>query len=127
MEKELQAMALQLRTSHEENRSLRQLLKKIHEDREGEAGFQTPDEEKKTDGAARDRPGARAKTASTPQGRGVGSTRPEAQPDKMMDFMMIMLQSMQELQKGFLQKESKSSPEVEVMRNGVADFPILGD
>ena len=39
-----------------------------------------------------------------------------------MDFMILMLQSMQELQKRFLEKESESSPEVEVVRNSVVEF-----
>ena len=117
MEREFQKMELQLRASQEENRSLRKKLRQVCDERDGDRGFHTPEEEKRAEG-----------TSSTPaQGKGVGAPRSDGRSDKTMDFMMLMLQSMQELQKSYMENGAKSSPEVEVVRSGVGEFPILGD
>ena len=140
--RDMREMELQLRASQMENERLReelQMSKSGHE-----ARFHTPDEERKTQNA--EAPGwwqseKESKTAGVGKGVG-GSAKPKGDAgqtsgcesstpsDKTMEFMMVMLQSMQEIQRRVLETKGDSREVlngVELVRNGVGELPPLGE
>ena len=137
--RDLQEMELQLRASQLENERLRKELTSAKS--QPEARFHTPEEERRASGTAGEWQSAKdEKHAGTGKGVGGGfKPREEAQdagassaspPDKTMEFMMVMLQSMQELQKKVFEsgQESKETQNgVELVRSGVGELPQLGE
>ena len=129
MTKELRELGVQLRASQEENQSLRRQLRRVLDDRDAELGFQTPDEHRRSENAPEPQPATTSRT--TTSGKGVGgqaSAGAQAAPgggDKTMEFMAIMLQSMQAMQKNYMDEKSKGTPEVEVVRSNAGEFPML--
>ena len=102
---------------------------------EGESFHRLPEGEAETREEPEPRPSERSETgkprcetkgtSKSESGKGTGTAMKAEGNEKTVEFMMLMLQSMQEMQRNYM--KDKSSSEVEVVRNGVAEFPMLGE
>ena len=108
---DMKELGLQLRASQAENKELKTKIEKLQEEKEYEQRFQTPEDEK----AETRRPRSETKGASSSESRkGTGAVPKTEGNDKTVEFMMLMLQSMQEMQRHYMEDKAKGTPEVEV-------------
>ena len=120
MSQDMKELGLQLRASQAENRELKMKLEEMQEEKDYEQRFQTPEDEK----AETRKPRCETKGASSSEsGKGTGAAPKADGNDKTVEFMMLMLQSMQEMQRNYM--KDKATPEVEVVRGNVGEFPQL--
>ena len=151
---QMKEMSLLLRATREENSQLRQELHamKTESGEPGEAPFQTPEEEEKTSrGLLRDRdepsglhrghPQERPRPAGLPRGEEHGTKEakkpqsgasfppPGAGPDAQMQFMCLMLQSVQEMHKQLMDQDRTKEKDTvngeELIRTGISELPML--
>ena len=130
--KELRELGLLLRASQEENKKLKEELV-MAKNEALEVRFHTPDEEK----VVTSPPGVRAhgdgRPAAEDQQETIGAAPLQkdgnlAAEDKKMEFMMLMLQNMQEIQRQLIDKDDGGSVGgVEVVRSGTTDLPLLAE
>ena len=130
--RELRELGLLLRASQEENKKLKEELT-VASNEAFEGRFHTPDEEK----VVTSPPGVRAHCDGRPAGddqqETIGAAPLQkdgnlAAEDKKMEFMMLMLQNMQQIQRQLIDKDDGGSVGgVEVVRSGTTDLPLLAD
>ena len=127
--REINELGLLLRAAEQENRQLRQEIQELRMDQQ-DVRFSTPDEQPKRPQGA----------GPQPQGRGVGEREEGSQEkatssgtstaDRNMEFMLLMMQNMQELQKRFLddnRKDKDTIDGIEMIRTGTTELPMLAE
>lgn len=130
MGKEMKELGLMLRATQEENRVLKTKLTELSGE---DQRFQTPEEEPKptvttqaTSGKGRSN--CTKEDTQTPGATGSSST-PQTSEEKHMEFMMLMLKSMQEMQRKFFEEDTNRGKDkedgVEKVSTGITEFPPL--
>ena len=130
--KELRELGLLLRASQEENKKLKKELDEARNEA-FDGRFHTPEEEKIVKSPLGVRALQDGRPAGDDQQETIGAAPLSkdgnlAAEDKKMEFMMLMLQNMQQIQRQLIDKDDGGSVGgVEVVRSGTTDLPLLAE